>query len=89
MKTINDLVNSLSDEEKEFHKDLIKECVDREKDIDKLCKTKVNVEESFIKFLNELEKLNKVIQEVKNLKFEKMTIKSYLERLPKENCYNA
>lgn len=47
---INDIVNTLTEEEKEQHKELIKECLEREKIIEE-CNTAENFKEFIAKLI--------------------------------------
>ena len=90
MQTINDLLKNLTPEELEQHKDLIDECLNREKDVNesgKIIKESFNklcdISESLFNNLNILKKecdnLNKNLTDMKNI--------NILRSIPDENFY--
>lgn len=71
METIDNIVNKLSKEERELHKDLIRECREREEDIRQISK---KVEDNVYKLNETLDNLIKEIEVVykASLKLEKV-----------------
>lgn len=74
MERIEDIINGLTDEEKELHKELIDECIEREKIVDE-CKC----EENLILFIEKLICLRNSIFDLGN--------KMYLASLPDDKFY--
>ena len=74
-KKLEDLINSMSPEEQEFHKDLIKECRQRELSLDKSSKESIkNLEkliDTFTGIFKSINDIDKYSEEMNNIKIDK------------------
>jgi hypothetical protein len=73
MKTINDVLNTMTEEEREEHKELIKECSKRE---EQLNQTKQKTQENILRFLKVS---NKLIQDVNTILIVSKQMSNYIQ----------